>query len=169
MDSEMLLITYYCEHNHPWPASRNTHHNNHRATAVAAVTTTTNAATTSVSEEEAEEEEEEEEDIKPTVNLSINHPQIDFKFTNLGEGPSLEFGWFSDFESTTSSCTMLESPISTEDRITTDNEMAMIFTMREEDESLFADLGELPECSIVFRRGMAQREAAERPSLATTS
>ncbi|KAL0352950.1 UNVERIFIED_CONTAM: putative WRKY transcription factor 65 [Sesamum angustifolium] len=64
---------------------------------------------------------------------------------------------------------MLESPILTEDRITTDNEMAMIFTMREEDESLFADLGELPECSTVFRRGMAQRDAEQRrPGLATT-
>ncbi|KAI3466759.1 hypothetical protein Pfo_023422 [Paulownia fortunei] len=176
VDSNMLVVTYSCEHNHPWPASRNNHHNhNHHRKAAAAATN----ITTSVSEEELEEdddddeEEVEEEEEKKPINLISNqsHELIsEDKFTNIGEGPLVnggEFGWFTDFEST--SCTMLESPILTEDRITTDNEMAMIFTMREEDDSLFSDLGELPECATVFRRGMAQREVEQRRhSLATT-
>ncbi|EYU28110.1 hypothetical protein MIMGU_mgv1a0149401mg [Erythranthe guttata] len=173
----MLVVTYYSEHNHPLPASRNSHHRTTAAAAAAAAATTTS----SVSEDEEEEMEEEEK--KPTnllsnINNQSSQEQVvvnpdHYRFTNLGEGPLLinggEFGWFSDFEST--SCTMLESPILTEDDgINMDNEMAMIFTMREEDESLFADLGELPECSTVFRRGMAQREAVQRrPSLASTS
>ncbi|KAL0321310.1 UNVERIFIED_CONTAM: putative WRKY transcription factor 65 [Sesamum radiatum] len=151
----------------------------------AAATTTT----TSVSEEEVEVEdendegegegeEEEEEEKKP---ISTHHHELIFedKFSNIDEeapppAPPLinggEFGWLTDFEYSTS-CTMLESPILEEERIITtdDNEMAMIFTTREEDESLFGDLGELPECSMVFRRGMAQREVEHRRhSFATT-
>ncbi|KAI3456123.1 hypothetical protein Pfo_012786 [Paulownia fortunei] len=163
VDSNMLVVTYYCEHNHPWPASRNNHHNHHHTT-----TSSTSAAAAATTPTPTTNEEE-----KKPMNLSNQSHELilDYKFTNLGEGPLIhagEFGWFTDFERT--NCTMLESPILTEDRITTDNEMAMIFTMREEDEPLFADLGELPECSTVFRRGMAQREAEQRrPSLAFTS
>ncbi|GFQ06980.1 probable WRKY transcription factor 65, partial [Phtheirospermum japonicum] len=125
LDSKMLMVTYYCDHNHPWPVSRNNHRTMASAAASAAAATTTNASTP-ISEDE--------------------------EFSNLGEGPLIqasEFGWLSDFECTIN-CTMLESPILTEDI-----EMATIFKMREEDEPLFADLGELPECSAVFRRGMA--------------
>ncbi|KAL8460705.1 hypothetical protein ACS0TY_032283 [Phlomoides rotata] len=165
-DPNMLLVTYYCEHNHNYPASRSHHHKSSAAAA---------AATTSVKTEEEEDEEEEEEEVemKPQIIPNQSHDQegLENKFTSL-EGPliqSSEFGWFSDLIECTS-YTMLESPMLTEDGISTDNEMAMIFTMREEDESLFADLGELPECSTVFRHGMAQREAEQRrPSLATTS
>ncbi|KAK4421141.1 putative WRKY transcription factor 65 [Sesamum alatum] len=172
LDPNMLLVTYSCEHNHPWPAAasrNNLHNHDHRAAVVAAAPTNT---TTSVSEEEdeVEEEEEEEEEKKPMTSLISSHQShheliSEDKFSNIEEAaPPLinniagEFGWFTDFEST--SCTMLESPISAEERITTDNEMAMIFTTREEDESLFADLGELPECSRVFRRGIGGATAA---------
>ncbi|KAL2553584.1 Serine/threonine protein kinase [Forsythia ovata] len=91
------------------------------------------------------------------------------KFSSLDEGSLIngsEFGWFTDFYPTS---TMLESPILTEDRENTDSDMAMIFTMREEDESLFADLDELPECSTVFRCGKVQIEVVHRwHSLVTT-
>ncbi|KAG6419262.1 hypothetical protein SASPL_121478 [Salvia splendens] len=97
-------------------------------------------------------------------DLQISTAITENKFSssnNGGEGRFIqngEFGWFADFES--ANCTMLESPMLAEDRISADSEMAMIFTMREEDESLFADLGELPECSTVFRRGLVESEAA---------
>ncbi|KAK6123973.1 hypothetical protein DH2020_042318 [Rehmannia glutinosa] len=170
VDSNMLMVTYYCEHNHPWPASKN----NHRTTTTSAATATP-TVTTSVSEEEEEEEEEELEEKKPIINNPSNKtPELipDYRFTNLSEGilnQASEFGWLTDFDCTTN-CTILESPISTEDRITTDNEMAMIFTMREEDEPLFADLGELRSarwCSAVRWRKV-RRATARRPSLATT-
>ncbi|XP_073026453.1 probable WRKY transcription factor 65 isoform X1 [Primulina eburnea] len=158
VDPNMLVVTYSCEHNHPCPASRhNLPNTNHQKTtsSSSAATATTHLTTASVSEEDEEEQEEEK---KKSVNNPSNQSQEiieEEKFSDL-----CEFGWFSEFEST--SYTMLESPILTEDGIATDNEMAMIFTMREEDESLFADLGELPECSTVFRRGMAQKEAEPR-------
>ncbi|PIN21433.1 hypothetical protein CDL12_05857 [Handroanthus impetiginosus] len=171
VDPTMLVVTYSCEHNHPWPASRNHHQTITSAPAAAAAAANNTNVTTLVSEE-LEEEEAEEEEKKPMSPSNQSQELIPvYKFSNLSEGPLVhgsEFGWFADFDST--NCTMLESPFLTEDRITTDKEMAMIFTMREEDESLFADLGELPECSTVFRRGMAQREAGQRrPSLATTT
>ncbi|KAK6154789.1 hypothetical protein DH2020_009037 [Rehmannia glutinosa] len=163
LDPNTLVVTYSCEHNHPWIASRNHNHNHHRKAGGAATTNTTN----SVSDDDELEE-------GKTINLissSQSHHLIsedNYKFTNFGDGPLVnniggEFGWFSDFESTFQK----EGPIYlTEDRITTDNEMAMIFTaMIDDDESLFSNLGELPECATVFRRGMVERR---RHSLATS-
>ncbi|KAK4491629.1 hypothetical protein RD792_002385 [Penstemon davidsonii] len=169
VDPEMLVVTYACEHNHPWPVSRNNNHH-HQKNTILSTPAITNTTTTSVSDDEEilEEEEEEDEEVvekKPVIISTNDELPSEYKFgINLGEGPliigSHEFGWFNDFESTT--CNMLETPILIEDRIGTDyhDEMGMInFTMREEDEPLFADLGELPECSTVFRRGiMVQRE-----------
>ncbi|KAK4386536.1 putative WRKY transcription factor 65 [Sesamum angolense] len=172
LDPNMLLVTYSCEHNHPWPPSRN---HNHRGGLAAATTTTT-----SVSEEEVEVEDEDDEGGEEEKKPISSHHELIFedKSSNIDEEapppPPLinggEFGWLTDFEYSTA-CTMLESPFLEEERIITtdDNEMAMIFTTREEDESLFADLGELPECSMVFRHGMAQREVEQRRhSFATT-
>ncbi|CAJ1956734.1 unnamed protein product [Sphenostylis stenocarpa] len=61
------------------------------------------------------------------------------------------FRWFDDVASTG----VLESPICGEV-----DDVAM--PMREEDESLFADLDELPECSVVFRRRNIPRSSAIR-------
>ncbi|KAK7359191.1 hypothetical protein VNO77_01141 [Canavalia gladiata] len=76
------------------------------------------------------------------------------KFADLGGDDSMittadEFGWFE-----TTSSTVLESPIMTAGY---DADVAsVLLPMREEDESLFADLGELPECSVVFRQGLLE-------------
>ncbi|KAL1555960.1 WRKY Transcription Factor [Salvia divinorum] len=170
LDPKMLLVTYYCEHNHSWPVSKAGHHKI--------------AVKNPVSEEEDEDEDDEDEEEvekKHRIDLSdqSHHDEVaaageDSKFgatTNNhgggggGEGMLIqngEFRWFADFE--WGNWTVLESPMLAEERISADSEMAMIFTMREEDESLFADLGELPECSTVFRRGMVQREAEQRRS-----
>jgi len=61
------------------------------------------------------------------------------------------FRWFDDVASTG----VLESPICGE----VDDEA---MPMREEDELLFADLDELPECSVVFRRRNIPRSSAIR-------
>lgn len=164
VDPNLLVVTYSCEHNHSSPASnpRNVHHHiNHNRNVAAThstrnvITTTTTTMSTSEEDEDGEEDEEEEEK-KPTINKNFTHQSQEqvpeYKFVPLGtdQGATNEFRWF-DFEPTLY-CTMLECPILTEDkRVNTENEMAMIFTMGEEDESLFADLGELPECSTVFR------------------
>ena len=137
MDPTMLLVTYSCEHNHPWPASRN-HHNNH----------SNNHPTVKTEKREI------------VTRQPDPEPVYEERFADLGndDASSLittsdEFRWFSDMETTSS--TILESPIFAE-RSAGDSDVAMFFPMREEDESLYADLGELPECSVVFR-GMGPR------------
>ena len=120
----MLVITYSCEHNHPWPLPSRNHHHNTKLT-----------------------KPEPQPDPEP-------EPEPEEKFADLGDDHTLittsadEFRWFGEMETTTS--TILESPIFAE-RSVGDSDVAMFFPMREEDESLFADLGELPECSTVFR------------------
>lgn len=201
LDPSMLVITYSCDHNHPWPTPRNSHnhhhhHQNHHGAAAAAASTSNTTASRrkinnairaepAISEEE-DEEQEQEQDQKPTLtNVAASQAEPinntttttttdddDQKFSNLGETTLGEYGcnWFSDLEctSSTTTTTMLESTLlmSTDllqDRVTDHaDDMAMVFTMRdgdEGDESFFADLGLLPECSTVFRRrGMMERE-----------
>ncbi|PPD74822.1 hypothetical protein GOBAR_DD28253 [Gossypium barbadense] len=111
VDPKMLVITYSCEHNHPWPASRHNTAAAKQAAAAAKAAATAEASTATVT-------------------------------------AGIEFAWFGEMETTSS--TVLESPLFTE-RDDCDADVAMVFPMKEEDESLFADLGELPECSFVFR------------------
>lgn len=129
VDPTMLVVTYSCEHNHPWPVPRN--HNNHATPKPEIVSVKPDPEPEPEPEPEAEAEE---------------------KFADLGDeslAVSDEFRWFSDMETTSS--TVLESPIFADERSAADADVAMFFPMREEDESLYADLGELPECSVVFR------------------
>ncbi|KAM7500573.1 hypothetical protein LguiA_024987 [Lonicera macranthoides] len=152
VDPTMLVVTYSCEHNHPWPASRN----NHRTTTTTAVTTP----------EEVKIELEHENPKLFEKKPEIIEPE-EKKFSSIEDRSLItdEFGWFSDLESTSS--TLLESPLLGGDSVE-DADMAMIFSMREEDESLFADLEELPECSVVFRRvGMDREEERRRCRLDT--
>ncbi|XWS12489.1 hypothetical protein CRYUN_Cryun37aG0092600 [Craigia yunnanensis] len=143
VDPTMLVITYSCEHNHPWPASRNNTAAAKQAAAEAAAaaaetpTTTTTAVKPepSTSQPDAEQESGTKERFADLTDDSI-----------LTTGD--EFAWFGEMETTSS--TVLESPIFAE-RDNSGADVAMFFPMREEDESLFADLGELPECSFVFR------------------
>lgn len=65
-----------------------------------------------------------------------------------------EFGWFSAPRADLT----LHSPI-------WEGDGGVVVQMGEEDESLFADLGELPECSVVFRRC----EGGRRPGLAAAA
>ncbi|XP_058735825.1 probable WRKY transcription factor 65 [Vicia villosa] len=60
-----------------------------------------------------------------------------------------ELGWLGEMDTTSSA--LLESSIMAE--FDADMESLML-PMGEEDELLFADLGELPECSTVFRHGL---------------
>ncbi|XP_071707063.1 probable WRKY transcription factor 65 isoform X2 [Rutidosis leptorrhynchoides] len=138
-DPAMVMVTYSCDHNHPWPASRK--HNHH-------ITTTspppTDATTTDIQDEEL------------TMSLEIGPTSVPFAST------SDQFWWFSDLEYTSS--TMLESPLMVRE-IIEDADLTMIFSIREEDESLFADLGELPECMTVFKRReiINEKEHRRRP------
>ncbi|KAL3615142.1 WRKY transcription factor [Castilleja foliolosa] len=155
LDPNMLLVTYSCEHNHPSPPDSR---NNHRRDAAAASTT---GITTSISEEELLSEEEEHDqkkpkNLKPSDVVISEENKLITNNNNIGELGQLvnfagELGLFSEFES--KSYTMLECPVLAGPDITTDDEMAMIFTtmINEDDSLIYSDLGELPECATVFR------------------
>lgn len=126
----MIVVTYSCEHNHPWPPSRN-HHNKSAANKTAAAATEPEPVANQGDQDRDSEERFGDESLITTAD---------------------ELGWFGEMEG---SAAILESTILTGD---VDSDVASMFMpMREEDESLFADLGELPECSVVFRRGEEQR------------
>ncbi|GMJ14736.1 WRKY DNA-binding protein 65, WRKY DNA-BINDING PROTEIN 65 [Hibiscus trionum] len=124
-DPTMLVVTYSYEHNHTWPTSRNNS---------AAVKQPTAAA-------EAE---------TPTTSTIVGNPDTgtesgsEERFADLTGD---EFAWFGEMETT--SLRVLDSPMFAE-RDSGNGDVAVVLPMREEDESLFADLGELPECSFVF-------------------
>ncbi|XP_012445052.1 probable WRKY transcription factor 65 isoform X1 [Gossypium raimondii] len=144
VDPKMLVITYSCEHNHPWPASR---HNTAAAKQAAAAAKAAAAAEASTATVTAVQNE-------PSTSQADTEQEsgTEERFADLTEDSILttgdEFAWFGEMETTSS--TVLESPLFTE-RDDCDADVAMVFPMKEEDESLFADLGELPECSFVFR------------------
>jgi hypothetical protein len=124
----MLVVTYSCEHNHPLPASRN-HHNQS--------TTPKPVKPEPVTDKLLDQE---------TTSSAVLADLGDESLMMLSD----EFGWFRDMETTSS--TVLQSPIFADSSVgVVEADVAMFFPMREEDESLYADLGELPECSVVFR------------------
>ncbi|XP_015875625.3 probable WRKY transcription factor 65 isoform X1 [Ziziphus jujuba] len=139
VDPTMLVVTYSSEHNHPWPPpSRNHHHHHHSAATTAKQPSKPQTPPTATDHHHTDPEPEPEE-----------------RFADLGEEPVMatdEFRWFDEMETTSS--TVLESPIFAESGGACSDAGGdvggMVFPMREEDESLFADLGELPECSVVF-------------------
>ncbi|XP_058095524.1 probable WRKY transcription factor 65 isoform X2 [Magnolia sinica] len=147
VDPTMLVVTYACEHNHAWPAARNSGNN-------ATNTHANNAAPRFPPRE-------------PAVFSTPPEPEPepDEKFADLEGHPPLltdDFGWFSDVTSSPTEIAVLESPFYSG----SDADVAgVLFPMREEDESMFADLGELPECSVVFRRGFCEEEESQRCSL----
>ncbi|KAM1917794.1 hypothetical protein ACFX13_037355 [Malus domestica] len=139
VDPTTLVITYSSEHNHSWPASRN-HHNNHSNSSSAAAT---KRGPTKTEAPEAQQPDHQDQD-QDSRFADLNHESL---IVND------EFVWFHDMETTSSR--VLESPIFAESSSSVGSDSAdkaaMVFPMGEEDESLFADLGELPECSFVFR------------------
>ena len=81
-----------------------------------------------------------------------------------------DLGWFRDISGapTTSSPAVLDSPIFSgyDDA---DVAASVVLPMGDDDDSLFADLGELPECSLVFRRGLLETAEQRRRWCGTPS
>lgn len=151
-DPTILLITYSYDHNHSFPLNSRTHHKNPIAAAKPESTQTI----------------EEPPQITGTA-VKIDPTQIGScqeKFADLaGEVESLitadDFAWtFSDLDATSSG--ILGGSVFSRTSSGTGSDLTGYFPMREEDESLFADLGELPECSVVFGMTDAREEECRR-------
>ncbi|KAI7734022.1 hypothetical protein M8C21_017923 [Ambrosia artemisiifolia] len=171
-DPTMVMVTYSCEHNHPWPASKNKIHHHHHYNTPPSPPTTTEETNSDVTNDQLEELENEgpipngQSEFEPEPESEPKpepESKPDQKFTSLEVGSSCGpfatttdqyYEWFSDFDTT--SPTMLESPLMARD-MAEDSEMATIFKIRDDEESFYADLGELPECTTVFRRREIER------------
>ncbi|XP_017221019.1 probable WRKY transcription factor 65 isoform X2 [Daucus carota subsp. sativus] len=167
-DPTMLMVTYSSEHNHPWPASknnpnrtRNQNQNEENNPPPSTATTSPTAVTVSISSPNFTTSNSDDDQI-PTIFA------IDEEFTNLDPSFSSEFSWFSNFETTSSN--VLENPILTNNHGLGEADIATIFSTEDED-SLYADLEELPGCSLVFRRGVAEegRRRSLTPLCRTTA
>ncbi|XP_058100861.1 probable WRKY transcription factor 65 [Magnolia sinica] len=144
VDPTMLVITYACDHNHPWPASRNTASNTNAAI--------TNTPTPNLPSEES------------AIFSSAPEIEPDDQFADLENDAALlpdDHSWFSDVASSPTKEAVLESPNFKGSSLGDADVEAMLLPTRDEDDSLFADLGELPECSV-FRRGFYEREEESR-------
>ncbi|KAL2331613.1 hypothetical protein Fmac_019194 [Flemingia macrophylla] len=142
VDPTKLLVTYAYEHNHSLPIPKS-----NSAAASSAVHDVAAAASPAESGERF-----------PPEDLTVFSTHSDLELA--GDAAVLlshhhhhhHFGWLDDVAATG----VLESPMwcsEVED---------VAVPMREEDEWLFADLGELPECSAVFRRRNIPRSSAIR-------
>ncbi|PHT43547.1 putative WRKY transcription factor 14 [Capsicum baccatum] len=142
LDPTMLLITYCSDHNHQLPAATATKH--HHTTAAAAAATSPSTSTgTAV-------------DINPSVaSDTAKKSSPEEQETNIFAGFSEfagELGWFSDMGTSTLMDSASTSATSIVGSTWNDSDVALMLPIREEDQSLYGDLGELPECSFVFRR-----------------
>jgi hypothetical protein len=151
VDPSKLMITYACDHNHPFPSSGNNKSHHHR--------TSTVILKTAKKEEILEEDEEDEATVaaEEPVGLDLSHVDSPLLlggcYTEIGE-----FGWFYDASISSSSGS---SSIYGGNFLDVTLERGFS-AGEEEDESLFGDLGDLPDCASVFRRGTVATEEQHR-------
>ncbi|KAG1367767.1 putative WRKY transcription factor 65 [Cocos nucifera] len=141
VDPTMLVVTYSFDHNHPWPLPKN-HHQHPKPPPPAAAPPV-------------------EEESPP------ESADLDQKFSDLiGGEPSLmihdEFRWFSDVGSPSSASPpaaaedLLYGSIFAGGRLGLPDDCGGEEIGDGEEDGMFAGLGELPECAVVFRREEAR-------------
>lgn len=152
-DPSMLVITYSFEHNHPWPMPKTHHHQASKAGSRAVAQNMPAPVQDPVPTKQPEPE---------LVQETIGKGE---KFTDLITAPDDldELFWFSDLQSGSPSAT---SPPEVEDSLLYGSIFGAIDAAalgvpvpeesvglnEGEDDALFAELDELPECAVVFRR-----------------
>lgn len=142
VDPTMLVVTYAGDHNHLAPTSKH-HYSTATASASAPVPTTpsppaspTPASPVANANADVEDLDLASEDRRELFSCAVE--------LGLGGAALVDFSWLSDVA--------IEAPCFVGPRCD-DADVAMVpVGLREEDESLFADLDELPECPAVFRR-----------------
>lgn len=172
VDPTMLIVTYAAEHNHAWPLPKNRNHHNHNYQSELPpppppITTQLPASQDTEDEVEVEEELNGSLPQSPTPAATSTCSVDDTNTTptfapDLGEDDSPlmmieeDLGW-RPFMSATSlqSDVAMVMPVSYDDvrKDLSFGDCGGGGGDEDEDGSLFAGLGELPECSVVFRRG----------------
>lgn len=165
-DPSMLVVTYACEHNHPGPLPKNNHHHHNQQQP--------SPAAARSSQKPSPPERDPDPPALPAPPLSSSPASADlddssFAADLLGEEHSLgmmpdEFGWFSDVSASPPPAeaflgSLMMPTVLMED----DVELGGGDGAGDEESSLFAGLGELPEYAVVFRRVRMQMAAREDP------
>ncbi|XP_022930765.1 probable WRKY transcription factor 69 isoform X1 [Cucurbita moschata] len=153
VDPTKLVITYSFDHNHQLPATKShhhqhQHHNSSPPSAAIAEDSSPGSATTSPSNSDHTNA----TPASPAV-VFASQPELELGGDSLMIKPCIgDFGWLADVAYDR----ILEGPIYGGGDMFDDADV-MVLSARgnDEDESLFADLGELPECSVVFGRRRA--------------
>ncbi|KAK9689959.1 hypothetical protein RND81_09G094400 [Saponaria officinalis] len=155
VDPTMLVITYASEHNHPLPTSKHHHKTTVNITTAAPPTTASPSTppvaspSTPTTADDSADDKGEPSASPDQINLFNEPPYLEFVGDTLMLGNlGIEYNWIPDFT--------FNTPIFVGPKC--EDAEVMTFSMREEDESLFGDLDELPECSTVFRRGRKNAE-----------
>ncbi|CAA7410227.1 unnamed protein product [Spirodela intermedia] len=166
-DPSLLVITYACEHNHPWPLPKN-HQQQQQKEGIHRRQPSAAAGSPS---KPALGKQESEAIVSPppatsSSPSSAGDGQIfaaDLSLAMMAD----EFGWFSDVSaSPPAGDAFLGGPIGDGGALMippavdqeTDDFAGSEGAAPEEEEALFAGLGELPECAVVFRRGFLDRQ-----------
>ncbi|CAH9081173.1 unnamed protein product [Cuscuta epithymum] len=166
VDPNMLLVTYSCEHNHPWPAAAAARSHRYTAAMTGILThqTRSKLVVTSATAAASDSDDGKEAVSDFSTQLEVQSDHHHDKFTHIGGdggGEGEEFGWFSGFEAATSAVTE-EDSVLTEGKVMSCTDMRPLVVSVGEEDSLFADLGELPECSREFELGMMERDEDRR-------
>lgn len=160
VDPTTLVVTYTCEHNHPWPLPKNHHSSKHVQATV---------------KEEAEADPDPPTQSPPESSPGSGaaaadpDPEESSRFSDLiGEDSTglmitPDDFWYSDVGSTSStspiSDTLLYGSIFVGSAEVAPDDCEKIGDFKDdEDDALFAGLGELPEYSTVFRRSYWERQ-----------
>ncbi|KAI3457116.1 hypothetical protein Pfo_013779 [Paulownia fortunei] len=144
LDPTTLLITYSCDHNHPFPTTTKNHHQQQHQNHPSAVAASAAAKPTFPSSSSAT--------TNPPANFPpeecaafANQPDIEPADNGFAELAG-ELGWLCDVGSTMMDGTTLVGPTWAH------ADVEVFMPIGEEDKLLFGDLGDLPESSVVFRR-----------------
>ncbi|XP_072082097.1 probable WRKY transcription factor 69 isoform X1 [Arachis hypogaea] len=143
VDPTKLIVTYNYEHNHSLPVTKS------HSSSSSSSSATGNATATAVTEVVVATSPSESAAGFPPEDLTVFSSHVDLDLSGdsavlLSHHNHHGFGWFDDVASAGG---VLESPI-----CGCVDDMALTAEEEDGEESLFAGLGELPECSAVFRR-----------------
>ena len=163
MDPTKLVITYAFDHNHQLPATKSHHHHHNSSPSSAAIaaapdfsspgSTTTSSSTSSGDHTNTDLSLPAAAKFEEAAAVFASQPELELGGDSLMIKPCIgDFGWLADVAYDR----ILEGPICGGGDIFDDADVMVLSTRGDdEDESLFADLGELPEGSMVFGRRRA--------------
>ncbi|KAK8958333.1 putative WRKY transcription factor 69 [Platanthera guangdongensis] len=144
-DPTMFVVTYSSDHNHPWPpVSKNHHHHGqHQNPSHRAAEHQPTPDKTSAAAEAASETEEKFADLITEVPTSLLMSD-DFRWPSNSDDGLLYGPLFGG------------APVFDESYKFGSSRGGL--AVDEDEEALFAGLGELPECSVIFQRGFLDRQ-----------